>query len=92
MPKLVKSLGYIKCYSSSSPRPVKKLAILSNVYQIKVHIFGDKDSSCCANHAIKKTVRDHFNSYNPPTIESEKNAKENRSKKLEWDEDILLKL
>ena len=29
MPKIFKGHGYIKCYSSSSPRPVKALAILS---------------------------------------------------------------
>ena len=28
LPNPVESLGYIKCYSSSSPRPVKALAIL----------------------------------------------------------------
>ena len=30
MPNPNKSLGYIKCYNSSSPRPVKSLAILSD--------------------------------------------------------------
>ena len=40
------------------------------VYQIMVHIFDGKDSSCCANYALKKTGRDNFNHYNPPTIES----------------------
>ena len=30
MPNPVKSLGYIKCYNSSSPRPIKALAILSD--------------------------------------------------------------
>ena len=30
MPNPVKSLGYIKCHSSSSPRPAKALAILSD--------------------------------------------------------------
>ena len=34
-----------------------------------VHIFGDKDSSCCANYALKKTGRAKFNCYNLPTIE-----------------------
>ena len=30
MPNSVESIGYIKCYSSSNPRPVKTLAILSD--------------------------------------------------------------
>ena len=30
MPNSIKSLGYIKCYSLSNPRPAKSLAILSD--------------------------------------------------------------
>ena len=30
MPNSIKSLGYIKCYSLSNPRPAKSLGILSD--------------------------------------------------------------
>ena len=35
-----------------------------------VHIFGEKDSPCCANYALKKTGRDNFDEYDASTIES----------------------
>ena len=37
------------------------------VCQMVVHIFDGKDSSCCANYALKKTGRDNFDNYNPST-------------------------
>ena len=42
----------------------------SEVYQMVVHIFGNKDSPRCAKYALKKTGRNNFNCYNPSTIES----------------------
>ena len=35
-----------------------------------VHIFGGKDSPCCANYALKKTGRDNFDEYDASIIES----------------------
>ena len=34
------------------------------------HIFGGKDSPYCANYALKKTGRDHFDEYDASTIKS----------------------
>ena len=40
------------------------------IYQIVVHIFGGKDSPCCANYTLNKTERDNFEEYDASTIES----------------------
>ena len=40
------------------------------IYQMVVHIFGGKDSPCCANYALKKIGRDDFDEYDASTIES----------------------
>ena len=42
----------------------------TDIYQMVVHIFGGKDSTCGANYAIKRTARDNFDQYNPATVES----------------------
>ena len=43
---------------------------VSEIYQMVVHIFGGKDSPCCANYALKKTGRDNFDEYDTSAIES----------------------
>ena len=40
------------------------------MYQIVLHIFGDKDSPCCTNYDLKKTGRGNFDCYNLSEIES----------------------
>ena len=38
--------------------------------QMMVHIFGAKDSPCCANYAIKGTSRDNYKDFDAATYES----------------------
>ena len=40
------------------------------IYQMVVHIFGGKDSPCCANYGLKKIGRDDFDEYDASAIES----------------------
>ena len=42
---------------------------VSEIYQMVVHIFGGKDSLCCANYALKKTERYNFDGYDTSKIE-----------------------
>ena len=39
-------------------------------YKMLIHIFGAKDSSGCANYALKRTVRDNSNAFAAETFES----------------------
>ena len=41
-----------------------------DTYQMVAHIFGATDSPCCANHALKTTVRENMENFQPETIES----------------------
>ena len=40
------------------------------VMQMLVHIFGAKDSPCCANYAVKRTARDYQHLFDPLTFET----------------------
>ena len=42
---------------------------VSEIHQMVVHIFGGKDSLCCANYALKKTERYNFDGYDTSKIE-----------------------
>ena len=45
-----------------------------DVYQMLVHIFGAKDSSGCANYAMRRTARDNYEDYDALTYESVLNS------------------
>ena len=40
------------------------------VYKMLVHIFGAKDSPCCANYAVKRTARDNADSFSSQAVEA----------------------